>query len=339
MELLILPQQIRVTLDAGRSLLEAALKARVHLPHSCRGGSCGACRAHLVSGDVHYPQGRTLGLDHAESAAGEILMCQAVALTDVTVEILTIRPTDEAEVKSLPCRVQRLERLSPDVMAVFLRLPAVESFVFRAGQYVDVLLPGHRRRSFSIASPQEETALLELHVRRVEGGVFTTRVFEEFKVGTLLHIEGPLGRFVYAGGREGPLLLVAGGTGFAPLKSMMSMLLKQGITRPIRLYWGVRTAADLYQREWVEAQVRQCPALSFVPVFSGSMDRTSGCRTGLVHEALIADYPDLSAVEVYAAGPPEMIAALASAVSAHGCPREHFHADAFEYAVDSRGVY
>jgi CDP-4-dehydro-6-deoxyglucose reductase len=265
-----------------------------------------------------------------------VLLCQAVALGDVAVEITAIRTPDAVEVKSLPCRVHSLERLTPDVMMVMLRLPAVEPFAFHAGQYLDVLLPDRRRRSFSIASSPDDPSLLELHVRRVEGGAFTPRVFDELTVGALLRIEGPLGRFIYTPASDGILLLVAGGTGFAPLKSMIAMLLKQGLTRPTRLYWGVRRPPDLYQREWLDARLKACPMLSFVPVLSDPGQDSSLWRTGFVHEAVLADHSDLTDAQIYAAGPPAMIEALENGAIARGLAPERFHADVFSYAVDPR---
>ena len=197
MQLTLRPQNRVLALIPGRPVLESTLAAHVNLPHSCKGGSCGSCRARLVSGEVHYPRGRTLGLSDAEVAERYVLLCQAVPLTDLVVEAREIRRVTDVEIKSLPCRVDRLVRLAPDVMALHLRLPAVEDFRFQAGQYLDVMLPGGRRRSFSIASPPHDAGLLELHVRRVVGGQFTDWVFESMRPGELLRIEGPLGQFVY----------------------------------------------------------------------------------------------------------------------------------------------
>jgi len=341
MELTLRPQNRTVPLAPGRPVLESALAARLNLPHSCKGGSCGSCRAHLIAGRVSYPRGRPLGLSDAEAAAGDVLLCQAVPATDLVVEAREVQRVTDVEIKALPCRVARLERLAPDVMALYLRLPAVEEFRFRAGQYLDVMLAGGRRRSFSIASPPHDAALIELHVRRVEGGEFTERVFGSLAPGALLRIEGPLGQFVYREPAEpataGPLLLVAGGTGFAPLKAILRQLLESGVRRRLHLYWGARHEADLYQDAWLREQVARYPGLSYVPVLSmASAAESARYRCGLVHEALLADFAALAPAEVYAAGPPALIAALRAALPARGLAPERLYFDSFDYAPDAR---
>lgn len=340
MRLTLIPQNRVFEVAAGRPLLDAAFAAHVNLPHSCRGGQCGSCRARLVSGEVDYPRGPPLGLTAEERAEGYVLLCQAVPRGDVVVEAREIRRVTDVEIKSLPCRVQRLERLAPDVMGVYLRLPAVEEFHFRAGQYLDVMLPGGRRRSFSIASPPHDASLIELHVRRVQGGAFTEQVFSAMTPGALLGIEGPLGQFYCRDpGPErpaGPVILVAGGTGFAPVKAILRALLEGGERRPVHLYWGARHEVDLYQRDWLAARLERFANLAFVPVLSAPAgDEASRYRTGFVHEALVADFADLSTAEVYAAGPPALIAALRSALPTRGLPPERLYFDSFAYAPDA----
>ena len=341
MELTLRPQNRTVRLEPGRPVLESALAARLNLPHSCKGGSCGSCRARLVAGSVAYPRGRPLGLSDAEAAAGYVLLCQAVPASDLVVEAREVRAVTDVEIKTLPCRVERLERLAPDVMALYLRLPAVEDFRFRAGQYLDVMLPGGRRRSFSIASPPHDAGLLELHVRRVEGGEFTARVFAPLAAGTLLRIEGPLGQFVYREPADAasldPLVLVAGGTGFAPVKAILRHLLETGIRRPVHLYWGARHALDLYQDAWVRERVARFPELRYVPVLSMAAGAEAAHhRTGLVHAAVLADFAGLATAEVYAAGPPALIAALRATLPARGLAPERLYFDSFDYAPDAR---
>ena len=339
MQLTLRPQNRTLRLEPGRPVLESALAAHVNLPHSCKGGSCGSCRARLVSGTIHYPRGRPLGISAEEAADGYVLLCQAIADTELVVEARELRRVTDVEIKSLPCRVDRLERFAPDVMGVFLRLPVVEDFRFRAGQYLDVMLPGGRRRSFSIASPPHDAGLIELHVRRVSGGAFTVQVFETLAPGTLLRIEGPLGQFVYRDPERaalaGPVILVAGGTGFAPIKAILRHVLETGLRRPLHLYWGARHEVDLYQRAWVEERLTRFPELRFVPVLSmPAGDEAARHRTGLVHDAVLADFPTLTAAEVYAAGPPAMIAALRSTLPVVGLPAGRLYFDSFAYAPD-----
>ena len=341
MQLTLRPKNRIVPLDATKPVLDSALAARLNLPHSCKGGNCGSCRVRLIAGEVHYPRGQPLGLAAEEVAAGYVLLCQAVARSDLVVEAREIRAVTDVDINRLPCRVERLALLAPDVMGVHLRLPAIEDFRFRAGQYLDVILEGGRRRSFSIASPPHDAELLELHVRRVLGGAFTTQVFESLRRGALLRIEGPLGQFCYRppepGTAAGPLLLVAGGTGFAPLKAILRHLLETGVPRPVFLYWGARSAADLYEEAWVLECARRFEELRFVPVLSDPGAGTgSTMRTGFVHEAVLQDFPDLSGFDVYAAGPPALVAAVRASLPMHGLDPGRLYVDAFEYASDSR---
>ena len=341
MQLTLRPQNRVFTLEPGRPVLDTALAAHVNLPHSCKGGNCGSCRARLVSGEVDYPRGLPLGLSEAERAAGYVLLCQAVARSDLVIEAREIRRVTDVEVKSLPCRIERLERFAPDVMGVYLRLPVIEEFHFRAGQYLDVMLPGDRRRSFSIASPPHEAGLIELHVRRVSGGEFTASVFDALKPGALLRIEGPLGQFVYRepaeGAAAGPVILVAGGTGFAPVKAILRQLLASGVQRPIRLYWGARHEVDLYQRDWVQERLGSFAQLRFVAVLSEPAgEEATRYRTGFVHDALLADFQDLATAEVYAAGPPALIAALREMLPSRGLPEDRLYFDSFAYAPDAK---
>jgi ferredoxin len=229
---------LRVT--AAQPLLEAALAAGLNLPHSCKSGHCASCRARLVSGEVRYPGARPLGITADEERAGYILLCQARAASDLTVEARLVASVADVEIKTLPCRIEALNPLAPDVMQVLLRLPSVERLPFHAGQYLDVLMDGGKRRRFSIASPPHDSEFLELHVRKVAGGGFTERLFgggagtDALRVGSLLRIEGPVGQFSYRDGTA-PVIMIAGGTGFAPLKSMLRHALETGGERRTRL--------------------------------------------------------------------------------------------------------
>jgi CDP-4-dehydro-6-deoxyglucose reductase len=328
----------------AQPVLEAALAAGLNLPHSCKSGHCGSCRARLVDGQIRYPDGRPLGITEEEERAGHILLCQARARSDLTVEARLIANVADVEIKTLPCRIERLTALAPDVMQVLLRLPAVERLRFHAGQYLDVLLEGGRRRSFSIASPPHDSALIELHVRRVNGGGFTERLFAAppagavppLATGSLLRIEGPVGQFSYRDG-SGPVLMIAGGTGFAPIKAILRHMLENGIKRDIHFYWGARQAHDIYEEGLVREWVRRHPKLRFTAVLSeASGAQAAQARAGWVHEAVLADHPDLAGFEVYAAGPPAMIEAMRTHFPRHGLPAERLYFDSFDYAPDTR---
>ena len=328
--------------SAERSVLDAALTAGLNLPHSCKSGHCASCRARLIAGDIHYPNGRTPGLTEQEAQSGYILMCQARPRSDLTIEARLIANAGEVEIKTLPCRIAKMERLAPDVLQVFLRLPAVEPLRFQPGQYLDVLLEGGRRRSFSIASPPHDGELIELHVRRVPGGGFSSALFEQLRVGSLLRIEGPIGQFIYRE-NDAPALMIAGGTGFAPLKSMLRHALERGSHREIHVYWGARQAVDLYEEALMLEWVRQYPQLRFTAVLSeataeemASSGDAPHRRTGWVHEAVMADYPALDRYEVYAAGPPALIEAIRASFPARGVSEDRLHFDSFDYAPDSK---
>jgi CDP-4-dehydro-6-deoxyglucose reductase len=321
---------------ADQPLLEAASLAALQLPHSCHGGNCGACKARLLGGEIHYPNGKPLGLSDAEIADGMILLCQARARTDLSIETFEVRSADTGASKRLPCRIERAVPLSHDVMGLFLRLPIAEDFRFEPGQYIDILLAGGRRRSFSIASPPHDARPLELHVRRIAGGEFSDRLFHEDTRSSLLSIEGPLGNFTYRPqlGSARRMLLIGGGTGIAPLLSILRHLIENGIERDLQLYWGVRGERDLYAHATLEQLSRRAASFHYVPVLSEAGPEWRGA-TGWVHEAALRGVPDLEAVDVYAAGPPAMIAAIQREYDSRGSAKTRLYYDSFDAASDT----
>jgi CDP-4-dehydro-6-deoxyglucose reductase, E3 len=333
----LVPTRQSFAADADETVLDAALRAGLNLPHSCKGGHCGSCLARVLAGQFVYPRGGSAGITAEEVADGYALLCEVHALSDLEVETREVRPAPDVEVKSLPCRIDRLTTLAADVLSVGLRLPAVEEFHFRPGQYLDVMLGGGRRRSFSIASAPADGRALELHVRRASTTGFTGQLFDEMAVGTLLRIEGPLGQFWLRGESPRSPIMIGGGTGYAPLRAMLRQLIADGDRRPLTLYWGVRTAADLYEHDWLTALARERSGLAYRPVLSAPGVAAAGWtgRTGLVHEAVLADYPDLGGYDVYASGPPAMVEAIRAAYPAHGLPREQLFFDSFDYAPDT----
>ncbi len=321
------------SVQRDQSVLDAALAAGLNLPHSCKSGNCSACRARLLSGQVDYPFGKPLGLSDAENASGFILMCQARARSDIVIETMEIRPAHEVTVRRLPCRVERAEALSHDVMALFLRLPAAEDFTFEAGQYIDVMLDGGRRRSFSIASPPHASRPLELHVRRVAGGEFTERVFGGKAQNTLLTIEGPLGQFTYRQS-DAKILMVGGGTGLAPLLCILRHVIENGILRDITLYWGVRSEGDRYALAALETLASQSASFRYHAVLSAPSPEWRG-RRGFVHEAVLEDYRSLARYDIYASGPPAMIEAVRTGFAGIDADPARLYFDSFDYAPDA----
>ncbi len=324
------------TLDVaeGESVLEAALRQGVILPYSCRGGNCGACGGDVISGSVHYPQGRPGGLSEQAEAEGKALLCQAQPRGDLTVKVRELTGSKEIPPRKVPCRVARIEELAHDVRRIYLQTAANQRLQFLAGQYVDILLKDGRRRGFSLANAPHDDELLELHIRRVAGGEFTNFVFEGLKEKALLRLEGPLGQFYLREDSARPILLMAGGTGFAPVKGIIEHAFHIGVQRPIHLFWGVRARRDLYLDRLALAWTRQHANFQYTPVLSEPLpeDRWEGA-SGLVHEALLQQYPQLRMFDVYVGGPPAMVTAAKTQFMAHGLDPEHFYADAFEFAA------
>jgi CDP-4-dehydro-6-deoxyglucose reductase len=316
----VVPSQRHFEARADEPVLTAALRQHLNLPHSCKGGSCGTCRVRVLSGRVAYPHGRPAGIGITEEAAGYALICQARAQGDLVIETREIRHVTDVEIRELPARVERMERLAPEVMGLWLRLPAIEPFEWQAGQYIDVMLPGERRRSFSLANPPHDHAFLQLHVRHAPGGAFSGQVFGSMKPGALLHIEGPLGQFVYREGAS-PLLLIGGGTGYAPLKAILRAVLERGAPREVALYWGARNREDLYDDAWLRELAARHARFRYVPV-----------TTEFVHESVLRDPAVLKGADVYAAGPPAMIDAVRATLPAAGADPERIFFDSFDRA-------
>jgi CDP-4-dehydro-6-deoxyglucose reductase len=326
------PSGRRFSVQEDENILTAALRQGLNLPYGCRDGHCGSCKARLLKGEVRYPNPLTESLSDEERIAGIALLCQANPLSDITLEAHLVGTGDEIIVKKLPCRVQSKTLLSHDVMELTLKLPVTERLQFLAGQYIDILLPDGRRRSFSLANAPHDDQLLVLHIRHVEGGEYTDYVFNQLEEKSILRIEGPLGGFYLREESDRPMIFVAGGTGFAPIKSLMEHCLAENTTRDIHFYWGVRAKRDLYGHAVASNWAQQHHHITYTPVLSepDASDAWQG-RTGYVHQAVVDDFADLSAHEVYVCGPPAMVAAAKDAFVARGLSEAGFFSDAFEF--------
>jgi CDP-4-dehydro-6-deoxyglucose reductase len=323
----------RFRVEAGESVLEAARRAGLALPYSCLAGVCGSCKASLVEGECTYPRNPPSALSASERMRGQVLLCQAVPASD-----LVIAAREVASVADLPRRVLTLRLvdktlLGEDVAKLILVSARGERLRRLPGQYLDVLLDDGRRRAFSIANAPHDDDTIELHVRRVSGGGFTTQVFDAMRPGAKLRVEGPLGTFVPREDSERPMLLMAGGTGFAPIKALVEHFLHLGTRRRMTLYWGARTPADLYLPGLPERWARDVATFRFVPVVS-DIEQAGALRSGLVHEALLEDHPRLDDVDVYMSGPPTMIDAGRHAFVDAGLPEERLYYDSFDYAPE-----
>jgi CDP-4-dehydro-6-deoxyglucose reductase len=328
-------QQFQV--EDGEAVLAAALRQGLVLPYGCKNGACGTCKGKLLEGRIDYGVYQKRVLTDEEKAQGKALFCQARPLTDLVIEARAVGAAKGIQIKTLPCRVQQMQRVADDVMVLRVKLPANEQVKFLAGQFIEFLLKDGARRSFSMANPPHDAELLELHVRHVAGGQFTDHVFGKMKERDILRFEGPLGVFFLREESEKPIVLVASGTGFAPIKSLVEDALRRSVMRPMVLYWGGRRPKDLYMSELPEKWAAEHPGFKYVPVISDGLpeDAWTG-RTGFVHRAVMEDFPDLSGCQVYACGVPIMVdSARKDFVEQCGLPEDEFYADSFTTQADA----
>ncbi len=320
------------------TILEAALRQGLSLPYGCRDGVCGSCRGKVLSGQLEHGKAQIEVLSEADRQAGFALFCCAMARSDLCIESREVRSLEDIPIRTLPARVQKLTRAAPDVMIVELKLPANERLQFLAGQYIDILLKEGRRRSFSLANAPHADDVLELHVRQVPGGLYTGHVFDTMKERDILRLRGPQGSFFLREDANKPMLLVAGGTGFAPIKAIVEHAIAEASQRPMYIYWGGRGRADLYLLPLAEQWSAEHEHIHFTPVLSDSPDEEHwDGRTGLVHEAAMTDHPDLSGCQAYVCGAPAMVrAARRDFLGRHQLPAEEFFADSFDYAAESQ---
>ncbi len=321
----------------GETVLKAGLAEGFNLPYGCRNGGCGSCKGKILAGQVDYGQFTRAVLTEAEQAAGMALFCCAKPLSDLVIEVREIGANKDIVVRKLPARVQQLEKLTDDVAIIRLKLPASERLVFLAGQYIEFILKDGQRRAFSIANAPHDDELMELHIRHVPGGVFTDHVWERMKERDILRMEGPLGSFFLREDSDKPIVFVASGTGFAPIKSILEHAFRRGITRPMTLYWGARQRKDLYMdalaRQWAENHSN----FRYVPVLSEASEQCQWTgRTGFVHRAVMEDLPDLSGCQVYACGVPIMVNSARSDFTGRcDLPMDEFYADSFTTSADT----
>jgi CDP-4-dehydro-6-deoxyglucose reductase len=330
------------TVERDEAILPAAIRQGIGLPYGCRDGACGSCKSKLLAGRVIHGAHQLRALSVAEEDAGLILTCCATPQTDCTVEARMVPGAGEYPVLKLPSRVLAMERAAPDVMILRLQLPANQNMRYRAGQYVEFILRDGARRSYSMANAPHHLGsppAIELHLRLMPGGRFTEHVFGAMKEREILRMEGPLGSFFLREDSERPIVLLASGTGFAPIKAVIEHMQHKGITRPAVLYWGGRRPQDLYMHRWCEQMQATMPTLRYVPVVSDALpeDHWAG-RTGFVHRAVMEDWPDLSGHQVYACGAPIVIeSAKRDFVAQCRLDPDEFYADSFTSEADKHG--
>ena len=324
------------TADSDEAILTAGIRHGIGLPYGCKDGACGSCKCKKISGDVVHRPYQAKALSDEEAAQGLILTCCAVPQSDVVLESRQVTEEGALPIKKMPTRVTTMTRMSDDVMVLNLQLPANDSFLYRAGQYVEFILRDGARRSYSMANAPGQGNALELHIRHMPGGKFTDHVFGAMKEKEILRIEGPFGSFFLREDSEAPLVFLASGTGFAPIKALLEHMQEHNIQRPVTVYWGGRRPADLYMDAWLRAQQVLMPQLRYVPVVSDAQpeDGWTG-RTGFVHRAVLDDVPVLSGHHVYACGAPIVVdSARKDFTQMAGLPEDNFFADAFTSEAD-----
>jgi CDP-4-dehydro-6-deoxyglucose reductase len=323
------------SVEENEKVLDAALRQGVGLPYGCRDGACGRCAGELLAGEVTYDKAlRSLAED--ARLQGKVLFCQALARSDLKIAVREISTANDIEPRIMPCRVESKQLLTHDVMQIKLKLPEHERLQFLAGQYLEFILKDGKRRAFSIANAPHNDSLIELHIRHVPDGHFGDYVFEGMKPKTMLRIEAPLGSYYLREDSGRPIILMGGGTGFAPLNGMLEHAFHVGLKQPLHLFCGVRAKRDLYMDELASQWEKQHDNFKYTAVLSEprSEDHWTG-KTGYVHEAVVAAYPDLSGYDVYMSGPPPMIKAGMDLFYAHGLPESQIYSDSFEYSDDA----
>ncbi len=329
------PEGQSFPIEAGETVLAAALGHGLALPYGCRDGRCGACKGKIVQGQVDHGQAEMTTLTQTERDQGYALLCQATPKSDLVVNVEMLHSEQDLSPKIYPCKVSLMQRLNHDVMVIKLKLPANERMPFLAGQYIDFLLKDGRHRSFSIANAPHEDEFIELHVRHIDGGRFTSDVFDKMKEKDIQRIQGPKGGFYLRENSRRPIIYMAGGTGLAPVKAIIEHAIAARIERPMHLYWGVRAVEDLYMDEVIRQWTQRYPLIRYTPVLSEPKpsDNWQG-RTGYVHDAIMADYADLSGFEIYGSGPPAMVYAGRDVFPSHGLDLTQYFSDAFEFSKD-----
>ncbi len=332
----ILPSGRTFTVNPDEAMLAAGIRQGIGLPYGCKDGACGSCKCKKIEGTVIHGPHQAKALSEAEEANGYVLTCCGVAQSDVVLESRQVTEAGAFPIRKMPARVSALERLSHDVMLVRLQLPANDPFVYHAGQYVEFILRDGSRRSYSMANARHNGPGVDLHIRHMPGGKFTDHVFGVMKEKEIQRIEGPFGSFYLREDSDKPMVLLASGTGFAPIKALIEHMQMQGITRAATLYWGGRRPEDLYLDAWVRQKMVEMPNLQYVPVISNATaeDAWTG-RTGFVHKSVLEDLPDLSGYQVYACGAPIVVdSARLDYSELAGLPEEEFYADSFVTEAD-----
>lgn len=317
-EIEIQPARVKYKASVDDTLLSAALANKFCLEHSCRSGECGLCSATIVSGTVKNEFGDLV-------TEGNVLTCCSYPQSDITLLAKFLPELSDIECKTLPCKLVSKSLVNHDILILTLRFPPKTNFKYLAGQYIDLIYQG-LRRSYSIANAQSSLEGLELHIRLIADGQFSQVLIRDCNENQLMRIEGPKGTF-FVREATNPIIFLAGGTGFAPVKAMMENLLHNKVNREIYIYWGMAHSDGFYTKiadDWA----REYSHISYVSVVSAD-DKCWQGRRGFVHQVVLDDFSDLSKYHVYACGSPLMISSAKDAFISRGLNSEHFYADIF----------
>lgn len=329
------PSGHQFEVDEGEAILDAAMRQNIELPYGCRGGACGACAGFIIKGEVYYDD-EPIALDDDMKANNQALFCVGKTSADIEISIDEIEELTRFEIKQINCHVSSKEHLCHDVIALKIKLDNDERLQYHAGQYIEFILKDGKHRAFSIANAPHNDELIELHIRHVDGGLFTDFLFESMPENSSLQVQGPLGSFYLREDRHRPIIMMGGGTGFGPLKAMIEHIEHVGFNQPVHMFMGVRALRDLYMSDMAEQWIKNNSNLSFIPVLSDPMegDNWQG-ETGFVHQVVAKQFPELDAFDIYMSGPPPMINAAVDLFTQQGASKDNMFSDAFEYSTDA----
>lgn len=329
------PSGHQFDVDEGEAILDAAMRQNIDLPYGCRGGACGSCVGYVVNGEVYYDD-EPIALDDEMKSKNQALFCIGKTKQDLEISIDEIEGLGSLEIKQIGCHVSSKDRLCHDVIALKITLDNDQRLQYHAGQYIEFILEDGKRRAFSIANAPHNDDLIELHIRHVDGGLFTDFLFESMPENSSLQMQGPLGSFYLREDRHRPIIMMGGGTGFGPLKAMMEHIEHVGFDQPIYMFMGVRALRDLYMNDMANSWTKNNSNFTFIPVLSDPMDDDNWQgKTGFVHQAVADMFPEMSAFDIYISGPPPMVNAAVDLFVQQNASKDNMFSDAFEYSADA----
>jgi len=329
------PSEHQFYVEENESILDAAMRQNIDLPYGCRGGACGCCAGYIVKGEVYYDD-EPIALDDNMKANQQALFCMAKTKSDLEISIEEIEELSQIQIKTLGCHVSSKNKLCHDVISLQLSLDNNERLQYLAGQYIEFILEDGKHRAFSIANAPHKDNFLELHIRHVDGGIFTDFLFDSMPENSSLKMQGPLGNFYLREGRNRPIIMMGGGTGFGPIKAMIEHIEHVGFDQKIYLFMGVRALRDLYMNDMLTQWIANNPNLAFTPVLSDPMEEDNwNGEVGFVHQAVAKQFVDLSGFDIYMSGPPPMVNAAVDVFIQQKAKKESMFSDAFEYSADA----